>query len=169
MTKQPTLFAMPPKTRVKRMHVVDAGDPSHYDPAFPNRHIAQFGCRRCKFETDWVLMDTISETKRGIPCPRCTFDPSPLFVPLRAEYFDAFVSGDKTTEYRKYGAGWNERTCTRFRGVVLSRGYGKQDRHVGLITDFEISREPCSMDAWKACYGDQVVDVACITIQLDRR
>lgn len=47
----------------------------------------------------------------------------PLFVPLKTEYFRAFERGEKTIEYRAYGARWNERTCTRGRDVTLSHGY----------------------------------------------
>lgn len=59
--------------------------------------------------------------------PATTDAPAPrmnaLFVPLQGRWFDAFASGAATTEYRLYGARWNERTCTPGRDVVLSRGY----------------------------------------------
>lgn len=47
----------------------------------------------------------------------------PLFVPLKTEWFCAFKSGSKTTEYRLYGPRWNERTCVKGRAVTLSHGY----------------------------------------------
>jgi hypothetical protein len=46
-----------------------------------------------------------------------------LFVPLKTRYFRAFEDGTKTTEYRRYGPRWNERTCAVGRPVVLSLGY----------------------------------------------
>lgn len=61
---------------------------------------------------------------------------TPLFIPLKAVYFDAFASGDKTTEYRLYGQRWNEQTCPPGRPVVLSRGYGKHRRLSGCVRDF---------------------------------
>ena len=61
----------------------------------------------------------------------------PLFIPLKAEYFDAFANGSKTREYRLYGPRWNERTCQVGRRVVLSRGYGKSNRLEGVVSSFE--------------------------------
>ena len=61
------MFAKPPRaTPLKRAHVSDAvkgqGD-------FP--YGGQFTCARCTWESDWLCFDTISEMKRGIPCPKC--------------------------------------------------------------------------------------------------
>lgn len=61
----------------------------------------------------------------------------PLFIPLKAKYFDAFASGDKDTEWRNYGPRWNEATCREGRRVILSRGYGKQSRLAGVVVGFE--------------------------------
>lgn len=47
----------------------------------------------------------------------------PLFIPLRTRWFRAFACGEKTIEYRVYGARWNERTCILDRPVILSHGY----------------------------------------------
>ena len=47
----------------------------------------------------------------------------PLFVPLKTRYFRAFEDGTKTTEYRRYGPRWNERTARIGRPVTLSHGY----------------------------------------------
>lgn len=62
----------------------------------------------------------------------------PLFVPLKAEYYEAFEDGSKTVEYRRYGRGWNERTCRVGKAVVLSYGYGKARRLNGIVTGFKI-------------------------------
>ena len=62
----------------------------------------------------------------------------PLFIPLKTEYYEAFIAGTKNTEYRRYGRGWNEKTCEVGREVVLSKGYGKQNRRVGVIISFDI-------------------------------
>lgn len=47
----------------------------------------------------------------------------PLFVPLKREYFEAFRSGNKRTEYRLYGPRWHEGTVIKGRPVTLSLGY----------------------------------------------
>ena len=56
-----------------------------------------------------------------------------LFIALKAEYYDAFVTGEKFVEYRLDGPRWNERTCIPRRPVILSRGYGKKHRLLGEI------------------------------------
>ena len=46
----------------------------------------------------------------------------PLFIPLKAEYYDQFATGEKRDELRLYGPRWNECTCPVGRPVILSRG-----------------------------------------------
>jgi hypothetical protein len=89
----------------------------------------------------------------------------PLFLPLKGQYFDAFVDGSKDTEYRMYGPRWNERTCKAGRPVLLSRGYGKHFRRWGVIVDFKRSSPP-DMKAWYECYGTITGAAACIKIAL---
>jgi hypothetical protein len=60
----------------------------------------------------------------------------PLFIPLKAEYYNDFATGMKTTEYRIYGPRWNERVCRPGRPVTLSLGYGKRNRLHGTIAAF---------------------------------
>lgn len=86
-----------------------------------------------------------------------------LFVPLKTEYYEAFRDGSKTVEYRKYGPGWNERTCRVGRLVVLSKGYGKAHRMNGVITGF--SKRRMSSRAWLDCYGTPGT-AACIHIKV---
>lgn len=94
--------------------------------------------------------------------------PPPLFLPLKAEYYEAFANGTKVYELRKYGKRWNERVCTPGRGVVLSRGYGKEKRMTGTILVFR--KRPatwlCIDDqmAMRAIYGTLEFDVAVISI-----
>lgn len=89
----------------------------------------------------------------------------PLFIPLKREFFDAFKTGAKTTEFRQYGPRWNERTCRVGRPVVISLGYGKQNRLHGVIEGFSRSKEPTRSAAWLACYGvDERHEAACIMI-----
>ncbi len=48
---------------------------------------------------------------------------TPLFVPLRGNWYDRFAAGLKTDEWRRYGSRWNETTCYVGRPVHLVRGY----------------------------------------------
>lgn len=64
-----------------------------------------------------------------------TLEDKPLFIPLNAEFYDAFEDGSKTTEYRLYGKRWNVVTCYPERKVILSRGYGKKNRLSGVVSD----------------------------------
>lgn len=91
----------------------------------------------------------------------------PLFIPLRGTYYDAFNEGRKTDEYRLYGPRWNERTCHLGRPVVISRGYGKQQRRTGHVASFRQSRE--LTPGFRDCYphaGPKAV-MAVITLKLD--
>lgn len=62
--KHPLLFAdLPRRPRRKLMHVADAGD--------HGGGIIRFECC-CGFDTGWLRDEwTISENRRGHPCPRC--------------------------------------------------------------------------------------------------
>jgi hypothetical protein len=62
---------------------------------------------------------------------------APLFVPLRAEHFRAFVAGSKTVEWRKFGPRYNDRTLWLKRPVVLSNGYSGE-RLFGRIVQLEM-------------------------------
>jgi hypothetical protein len=92
----------------------------------------------------------------------------PLFIPLRAEYFDAFARGEKDTEYRLRGPRWNADTCAIGRRVVLSRGYGTQRRLTGIIVGFHYDLLPNTLPGWLDCYGPHAGDAACIKIQFNR-
>ena len=64
------LFGPKPRRKARRlMHVSDAGDSCSGDS--DDAVIARFLCNRCGHETDWVVVATATEAKRGIPCPRC--------------------------------------------------------------------------------------------------
>lgn len=52
-----------PKPRQPRrvmMHVIDAGN-----------EVAKFQCVKCMNETGWLRYSSVTEAKRGIPCPKC--------------------------------------------------------------------------------------------------
>lgn len=56
----------------------------------------------------------------------------PLFIPLKKEYFMAFKSGAKRTEYRLYGSRWHEGTVIKGRAVRLRLGYSG-DELIGAV------------------------------------
>ena len=63
---------------------------------------------------------------------------APLHIILRHRFFDAFASGEKTLEWRRLGARWNEVTCRPGRRVVLMRGYTRAGALQGRITAYEV-------------------------------
>lgn len=53
-----------------------------------------------------------------------------LYLPLKAEYFDAIKAGTKTEEYRLYTPYWRKRLVDGFAGLTaieLMRGYPAAD------------------------------------------
>ena len=92
----------------------------------------------------------------------------PLFIPLKSEYYDQFLSGKKTEELRMYGARFNESTCPPGRNVILSKGYGKSNRLVGRIWKFKKQHGSLFGSTYKQsildCYGTLDVDIAVISI-----
>ncbi len=92
----------------------------------------------------------------------------PLFIPLKTEYFEAFKSGLKQYELRKYGARWNENTCRVGRCATLSKGYGKHERLTREVTAFERKSVSELSDKDRAdfiaCYGEAETDVAVIWV-----
>lgn len=104
-------------------------------------------------------------------CPKCDgvafYIEKPLFIPLKAEHYDAFARGEKTEEYRLRGKRWNMETCRVGRRVILSRGYGKKHRLTGVITGCHYCTLPASLPGWLDCYGPGAGDATVIQIQLD--
>lgn len=90
----------------------------------------------------------------------------PLFIPLKGEFYDQFVKGQKDTEYRPYGPRWNENTCASGREVVLSRGYGKAHRLQGTVASFAVSKDIPKTRLWLSIYGTKHRYAACIRISL---
>lgn len=91
---------------------------------------------------------------------------NPLFIPLKAKFFDAFKAGTKTREYRLRGPRWNADTCWIGRPVILSRGYGKKDRLKGVIVGFHYDTLPEKNPGWIECYGRGAGDAAVIDIEV---
>jgi hypothetical protein len=93
----------------------------------------------------------------------------PLFVPLKAEFYEAFERGIKTTEYRLHGPRWNARTCYPGRVAVLSYGYGKQRRMRCTIKRFTAQTghniRKQDQDSVVALYGNLDAQLACIEFE----
>lgn len=88
----------------------------------------------------------------------------PLFIPLKAEFYDAFARGEKTTEYRLEGPRWNAKTCRVGRPVTLARGYG-WPRLFGFIVGHHYDHLPAiNIPGWEKCYGHGAGTAICIQI-----
>lgn len=95
---------------------------------------------------------------------------NPLFIPLKTEYYDAFLDGSKREELRRYGPRWNEKTCVVGRGVVLSKGYGKKHRQAGRIWRFKRQHGSLFGSTYRAAimavFGTLDIEIACVSIEL---
>lgn len=94
---------------------------------------------------------------------------TPLFIPLKAKFFDQFKAGTKDTEYRLRGPRWNAETCWIGRTVILSKGYGKAERLTGRVVGFHYDNLPLvNIPGWSECYGGEFgLCAACIKIELE--
>jgi hypothetical protein len=97
---------------------------------------------------------------------------TPLFIPLKTEYYEQFKAGAKTHELREFGPRWNFKTCCVGRRVTLSKGYGSADRIEGVINSFDIKHGSRFRDAdavaIEAIYGSLDVEIAVIGIEVKR-
>lgn len=95
----------------------------------------------------------------------------PLFIPLKSEHYNAFKSGIKTEELRRYGPRWNHKTCLVGRRVTLSKGYGKQNRMQGVIWKFKKQHGSLFGSGYKGAimdvFGTLDIDIACISITIE--
>lgn len=72
---EPTLFNLdelekkPRRKPRKLMHVIDAG------PGESGWHMVVMRCVHCGLKTGWFQMQSITESKAGIPCPKCMGKP----------------------------------------------------------------------------------------------
>jgi hypothetical protein len=68
--RQLELLPRPPRrSRGQLMHVSDAGGGCGADPGLSV--IVTMRCRRCDYDSEWLRFDTVTEARRGLPCPRC--------------------------------------------------------------------------------------------------
>ena len=90
----------------------------------------------------------------------------PLFCPLRKEYYLQFKSGLKTTEYRAYGRGWNEKTCAIGRLINLSLGYNGE-RLLAEIKNISIVDIADAPQVAIDLYAHRASKIICIDVNLD--
>lgn len=131
----PTFTGVPRKKPRVMMKVYDC----HFDPR--GTHGIKFQCLKCGHDTGWIYVDrTVSENKKGLPCPKCNSDQKmkPAFLALKTPHYNDFKRGLKQNEYRLFGGRFTEKNFAPGREITLSRGYGKQDRLCGVITSFKV-------------------------------
>ncbi len=87
-----------------------------------------------------------------------------LTLPLKSEYFDAIVSGDKVEEYRLVTPYWTKRLVNReYDQITLTKGYPKRDdmsrRHTVPWRGFRVKRIN------HPHFGSDDVEVFCINVE----
>jgi hypothetical protein len=71
MPRQLELLEKPARKKPRvLMHVCDAG---HCEDGVN----VQMECRTCGYQSGWMTCDTVSEAKRGLPCPKCNPESRP--------------------------------------------------------------------------------------------
>ena len=72
MARQAELFddKPAPRRRGQLMHVSDAGYGGCSDSGRSAVNVT-LTCRKCDYQSEWLRFDTVTEAKRGLPCPRC--------------------------------------------------------------------------------------------------
>lgn len=94
---------------------------------------------------------------------------TPLFIPLKTEFYEKFARGEKTSEFRLYGDRWNEDTCPIGRPVTLSKGYGAKYRLASTVKGFftvpHTILPPGDKADVEACYGPGPHKIAVIALE----
>lgn len=71
---KPDLFpeTVPPRRKPRvLMHVSDAADAQCCAAEDVGKRMCVMTCGRCKASTEWLIFETVTEAKRGIPCEAC--------------------------------------------------------------------------------------------------
>lgn len=63
--------AVPRKPSLIRMRAYDHGQAPYIMPGWKTSQGAAFKCWKCGFVQGWVFDLSVSEIKRGLPCPHC--------------------------------------------------------------------------------------------------
>ena len=92
---------------------------------------------------------TLPDDRQGVfRLDRPAILPDALRIILRYRFFDAFASGEKTLEWRRYNHRWNERVCRVGRQVVLLRGYNPHPILTGRIVAYATRPSPESITSF---------------------
>lgn len=79
------------------------------------------------------------------------------FLPLKKKYFEEFLSGEKTTEYRRYGGRFREHNFPIGAIVRIGCGYSGPRIHA-IIQKVECARlediDPSEIASCRELYGD---------------
>jgi len=59
------------KAPLVRMQAVDHGEAPGLMPGWRTAQGAHFQCRRCGHDAGWLFDMTVTEIRRGEPCPKC--------------------------------------------------------------------------------------------------
>ena len=118
MKKTTELFpeTKPPRQpRRQFMHYIDAGYRS-----------AVFQCNKCGHKSEWVQGLSISEIKRGQPCPVCSpFIKKILHLHCTFKYFDEIKDKTKPDEFRS-AEKWKEKLDSEnYTHIRIYRAYQK--------------------------------------------
>ena len=73
----PATLAKPERAKPRvLMHVCDAGDVPHGAAEDLGKPLCKMRCKKCGIETDWLIFETVTAAKRGIPCETCNKEKS---------------------------------------------------------------------------------------------
>lgn len=67
----------PRKAPKKLMHVCDSGGPCEEDGSGA---MVRMQCKRCSYESEWLYLGSVTEAKRGKPCPVCNALPNAMYT-----------------------------------------------------------------------------------------
>ena len=108
-TKQPR----PPRRQF--MHYIDVG-----------HHSAAFQCGKCGHKSEWIHGLSISEIKRGFPCPMCSpVIKKTLHLHVTFEYFDAIKNKIKPDEFRDPDKWKHKLDNDGYTAIRIHRAYQK--------------------------------------------
>lgn len=54
-----------------RMRAIDHGEAPSLMPGWKTANGAHFRCWRCGHDAGWLFNMSVSEVRRGVPCPEC--------------------------------------------------------------------------------------------------
>ncbi|KZL02189.1 hypothetical protein PsAD5_00138 [Pseudovibrio sp. Ad5] len=148
---QAALFDMPAKPRKPRelkAHVVDAGDDGC------GKSVAEFECKRCGWNSGWIIISNVTEARRGIACEVCN---QPLGARVHNKHHktapsDAVYIGRGSPWGNPFAVGKDgtrEQVIERFKCEVLPR----------LDLAPLVGKDLVCYCYPKPCHGDAIIEV----------